>query len=655
MKKQVRLVLWCAICAATIHCPSFAQTRSTGPENSPTAANVSPRSDFYQYANSGALKHRVATSTNDEVLNKHKRLNDEAASRKSRKGSDEQLVGDFWFTGLDAETLNREGIAPLRPQFDLIDKIDSKRGFMDAVADLNMETRLDTFLFWALAWPDDYNSERLMYHLHPGGLSGGMAPYTGTGASAEKTRAAYRTYLYKTFFRLYNSENEAQESADAVFDLEARMARAVGNGKEYQLISLAELGRLTPSIDWARYFKRIGLKRTDALVMRGSAFFRNLDELIRTVPLSTWKDYLRLRLLRANVAYLDDRTLEDFFQYDRMYTGAARPRDRWQRVIRHMEPRVGGAMGRRYVKANDLGKVRARYRAMAEGLRAAFRERIKNLVWMSTKTKDNALNKLASMRLTIGYGDRFADLSAMDITRDVYVLNILRANRWLNAREIKSVGTKPDRTPEGLARGDAEYNPWNNEAVLPLNFMETSVGAEWDDAYIYGRIGATFGHEMSHGFDSNGRHHGATGTKTDWWTQEDSAAFEERAKSLIELYSEFMPIDGIRLNGQRTLAENMSDLTGVLIALDAYRQTDQFKKNEMIDGFTPLQRFFLAFANQAQQTQQEIAGRLQFGVHSPNKERVNGTLMNVPEFYQAFDIRPGDPMYRPEEKRARIW
>lgn len=662
MKKSASLLIYVAVFTVVVPHWVFGQTRAPESPAPAPGQSISPRHDFYQYANSEAFRNswgRTSIQLNGDVIDKLKQLSEAAAVKRAAKGTDEQLIGDLWFTGMDVETLNREGIAPLQPYLDRIDKIKSTQDVMDVVAELNMDTRRDSFLFNWIVWRDDDNSKRLVLRLSPGGTTGpGIFPTTNP--NAERLKAGFQTYLHKTFIRLHDDEARARSSMEAVMELEAQMAKAFGPPTAFTSVTLSELSSLAPSIDWERYFKKIGLKNTDAVVMQGQAYFRNLGELIRTVPLSTWKDYLRLRLLRVNVAFLDERTLDDFFQYDRLSTGAGSPRERSGRVVRHIEARLGPPITRQFFKVNDLGAVKAYYQTIAEKFRGAFRERIETLDWMTPGTKANAQKKLDSMLLTIGYQDaRRADFRTMDIRRDHYARNMMRVNRWINQREIALAGTIKDRVDPGLSgmpRGDAAYDFQNNEAILPVNEILYDRGR--DEAVVYAKLWS-LGHEMSHGFDSNGRHHDATGNKADWWTVADSAAFEMRTKALVELYSEFTPLDGIRVNGQRTLAENLSDLTGVLIALDAYKQTEHFKKNEVINGFTPLQRFFLVFAVRDRggriQNAQEIANFLRGGVHAPDKERVNATLMNVPEFYEAFDIKPGDPMYRPEEKRVQIW
>ncbi|MEK7855448.1 MAG: M13 family metallopeptidase, partial [Acidobacteriota bacterium] len=492
MKKSASLLLYIAFFTVVVPHRLFGQPQAPESPAAGPGQSLSPRHDFYQYANSETFKSawgRTSTQSNADVITKLKQLSEAAAAKRGAKGSDEQLIGDLWFTGMDAETLNREGIAPLQPYLDRIDKINSTQDLMDVVADLNMDTRRDSFLFDWIVWRDDDNRKRLVLRLSPGGTTGpGLFPTANP--NAERFRAGFRTYLQKTFMRLHNDENKAISSAEAVIDLEAQMARAFGPPTAFTAVTLSELSGIAPSIDWRRYFKKIGLKNTDAVVMQGQAYFRNLGELIRTVPLSKWKDYLRIRLLRVNVGFLDDRTQDEFFQYDRIFTGAEKPRDRGERVVRHLEARLGPPMTRQFFKVHDLGAVKAYYQAIAEKFRGAFRTRIETLDWMTPGTKANARKKLDSMLLTIGYQDALrADFRTMDIRRDVYARNMIRVNRWINQREIARAGTIVDRADPGLSgmpRGDAAYNHQNNEAILPVNNILYDHGR--DEAVVYAKL-----------------------------------------------------------------------------------------------------------------------------------------------------------------------
>lgn len=625
--------------------------------------SASPRYDFYQYVNGGGFKRSsqagpTRNPADEEVLSREKRIADRVAAARSGKGTDARLIGDMWFTGLDAEKLNREGIEPLRPDLDRIDRIRTIHDLMDVVAMLNLKSRLDPVLFRGYVWRDNKNSDRWVYNFEQADL---RWLYSMNGPNAERFRNGLRTYLLRTFERLNDDKETAKKSADGVFDLESQMAKAEVKD-EYENITLSELQQLAPDMIWDRYLRVIGIERTDALIMHHPGYFRALNSLMRSVPLAVWKDYLRFRLMRINVGFLDDRTLNEFFEYDRLYTGLQSPPDRWQRVMRNTEMRLGQPLARLFVNEYSVADDKARYRKMAESLRSVFRERIQRADWLSEVTKQKAVEKLDRMKMTIGFPDKWANFSTMRLKRDSYALNIMRASEWLNREEIKRVGKAVDRSEPTLwwrMRGDSgEYDPTNNELSFSAKFFPSvsgSGGHEAEDAVLYGSI-AVLGHEMTHGFDSNGRRHNATGNAVDWWTPADADEFNKRSQVIIDQYNAFSPIEGQHIDGKRTLAENMADLTGALILLDAFKKTEQFKKGESISGFTPLQRFFIAFAHKTtQQTPEAIAASLQGGVHSPARERVNGVLMNIPEFYAAFGVNPGDRMFLPENKRARIW
>ena len=645
---------------------STAQIQVAADQDSLTAdidRSVSPRDDFYQYVNGEGFKRKSqrgtsASAADEEVLAREKKIADRVADERSARGTDARLVGDLWFTGLDAKTLNKQGIEPLRPDLNRIDRVRTVRDLMDVVAMLNLKSRFDEVIFRGYVWRDNKNSDRWVYNFQQPEISG---VYTSNAPNAEKVRSGLRTYMLKTFERLYNDKERAKKSADAVFDLENQMLK-VRVKDEYEKITLSELQQLVPEISWDRYLRKLGIERTDALIMQHPGYFRSLNSLLRTVPLDVWKDYLRFRLMRINVGFLDDRTLNEFFEYDRLYTGAQRPRDRWQRVIRNVELRLGQPLARLFIAEYHVADDRSRYRAIAESLRSVFRERIQRSEWLGEVTKQKAIEKLDAMKMSIGFPDKWANFSTMRLKRDSYALNIMRANEWLNREEIKRVGKKTDRSEALLwwrMRGDSgEYDPTNNELSFSAKFFPSVSGSadkEAEDATLYGSL-AVLGHEMTHGFDSNGRNYDSTGTLVDWWTPVDADEFNRRSKRLIDQYSEFSPIAGLHIDGKRTLAENIADLTGAVIVLDAFKKTEQFKKGEPIGGFTPLQRFFIAFAHkQAPQTPQEISAMLQGGDHSPARERVNGVLMNVPEFYGAFDVKAGDRMYLPEDKRTKIW
>jgi putative endopeptidase len=634
---------------------------------------VAPGEDFFQYANGLWLKsHPIPDNAarwgiwnvvSEDIDSRLRRISENAAAKKAPRGSLEQLIGDFWFTGMDSATVAKQDLAPLKPDLDRIDRIRSIRDLIDVVAifhsrDQSIGHPWHRVLFFGHVEQDEKNSNRWIFSLLQSGISMNAPEYySGTDPQHVRVREAFREYLFRTFVRLQRDSVKAWGSEEAVYELEARLAEANDEGYGYQKIGLTELSRLAPTIEWRRYLRRIGATVVDSVNMRSPRYYQTLDSLLRTTSLETWKDYLRFWLVKVNSGYLD--TSGEYFAYDRAYTGALRQRPRWQRVLAQEKNLwLGQPLARLYVEEYFPATVKARHQAVAESIRDAFRERIEQLDWMSDATRNSALLKLARLRITIGLPETLMDYSTMPLRRDSYVLNGIRASKWFHDRDIRKLNH-----PVGTASRDpmpsfnsAEYDVAHNEVRFgPVVINVPGLrDEELDDAVVYG---ATYlAHEISHAFDSGGRHYDADGNKVDWWTAGDDAAFLERVRVLIDEYDEFMPLEGLHVNGQRSLQENMADLVGLRVALDAFRKTEQFKRNERIAGFTPLQRFFLAYAfsHMGHQRRESLTATLN-GAYAPDRERVNGVVTNIPEFYEAFDVKPGDRMYRAEDARVKIW
>jgi putative endopeptidase len=635
-------------------------------------ASVSPREDFFQYANGEWFKRNpmpdsvtrwgIGDVMSEEVDTRLRRIAEEAAATTSPRGSDHQLVGDLWSTGMDEASLNKQGLAPLQPDLERIGRVRSIPDLIDIVAVLHRRSSgLSRVLFVGLIEQDEKDSSRWIYNLQQGGIVMNAASYSTVADERMVTaRDAFRAYLFKTFLRLHADSGKATASAAAVYDLEVRLAHAFEQGYGYQKVGLAELSRFAPAIGWDRYLRRVGVDPNGAFNMRSVRFFQTLDSLLRTIPLETWKDYLRLWLIRMHVGLLDDASLEDFFAYDSIMTGAARPRPRWRRVVSQARNlTLGQPLARLYLKEYFPATVNARYQAVAESMREAFGDRIQRVDWMSDSTKQATLRKLARLTITIGFGDTSMDFSTMPISRGSFVLNVMRANEWFHDQDVKKLNRPSERTPSDLrpSWNDGGYDNTKNAVVLSPGAVKVPPGwrvEQVDDAFLYGVT--ALGHEISHGFDSEGRFYDADGNRVEWWTPAEVAAFVARSQRLVDQYNEFSPLDGLHVDGRRSLRENMADFTGLRIALDAFKKTDQFRTGGRIGGFTPLQRFFLAFAYgyMSLSTPETLAAQLRSN-YAPNRERVNGVLMNIPEFYEAFGIRPGDRMYRPEHLRAEIW
>jgi putative endopeptidase len=637
---------------------------------------VSPGDDFYQHATGAWLRQHpipddqarwgIANVASDEIYLQLRRISEAAAAKRAPRGSAEQLIGDFFATGMDEATINKQGLAPLQPELDRITRIASIGEVIDVVALLHRRAMLiDGFLgqqrvlFAARVEQDEADSRRWIYSLAQGGISVRPATYSGTDAQSAKVRNALREYLMKTFMRLDGDRARASASAAAVYNLEARLAKAFATGNESRRLSLAELSEVAPRIDWTRYFSRLGAGHIALVNIRHPKFFQALDAETHATPLDGWKAYLRFWLIRLNAPFLDDGTYGEFFTLESAITGQLQPRPRWRRVVWQEKNWLGLPLVKLFEKEFLPERTRERYRVVGESIRQAFRSRIERLDWMGDTTKRAALLKLARLKIIIGVRDSSIDFSTMPLQRDVYVLNMRRAAEWFHDQQIKRLNASVD--PGGLdlhpaVGGGAYYDASNNEAHVPNPTQAPAVRDEdLDEAFVY--ASTPLGHEIAHAFDSDGRHFDAYGNKVNWWTASDTAAFDERAQVLIDQYSEFMPLEGMRIDGRNTLRENLADLIGLRVALDAFKQTEQFKKNQRIGGFTPLQRFFLAYAYafMGHERKESLASRLKGGAYAPNRERVNGVVMNLPEFYEAFDVRPGNRMYRPESARVRIW
>ncbi len=637
--------------------------------------NASPRDDFFQYANGEWLERHpipddqarwgVWNLVSDEVYSQIRRISEGAAAKTWRPGSAEQLIGDFWATGMDAASINRQGLAPLQPDLDRIDGIQSVGDIIDVVATMHRRAVLidgplgqQRVSFSGRVEQDESNSRRRLYTLSPGGISMRRPVYSAGDPHSVKVRTAFREYLFKIFMRLHGDSAKATASADAVFTLEATLAAQVEPGSEARRVRLAELGQST-AIDWKRYFDTLGVKAIEWVDLRQPRFFQALDSTMRTTPVEHWKDYLRFWLVRSNAPFLDDEAFGDFFAFESAITGQKSPRPRWRRVVWQEKNWLGLPLVPLFGQEDLPDKTRARYRAVGESIKEAFRARIERLDWMSDRTKQQALLKLARLRVVIGVPESSVDFSTMPIRRDSYVLNVIRAAEWFHDRQVERLNTpvsaaEPELHP-GIG-GDAYYDDSNNEVHVPSPPRVPGVrDEELEDAFVYGST--PLGHEIAHAFDSEGRHYDAYGNRVDWWTAADAAAFDERAQVLVDQYDEFMPLEGLRIDGKRTLRENMADFIGTRVALDAFKKTPQFMRNERIGGFTPLQRFLLAKAHSSAGHERAAAltARLKGGAYAPSRERVNGVVMNLPEFYEAFDVKPGDRMYRPESARVRIW
>jgi putative endopeptidase len=639
---------------------------------------VSPATDFFEYANGGWIKSTsipaaergwgIGNLVQEDIYQRLQTISQKAAAENAPAGSVSQKIGDLWTSGMDSATIDRQGLEPIKPELDFIRAIHDIPGLLQA-AD-RLQAAGVNCLFEDGAGQDDKNSNEILFQLGQGGLGlPNRDYYFKTDAKAIKVRQAYQQYLLLTFRQLGSDSAAAARQAADVFALETKLAAASRKledlrdpNKNYNKLSRTALQSLTPHISWEDWFHNAGISHIDSVIVGQPEFYRALDAALAGSPLMTWKDYLQAHLIMSGAPYLDSITFNNGFNFRKTLSGATAPRARWKRVLDAEERAMGEALGQLFVQEYFPAAAKQRYSDMVENMRQAYKDRIRKLTWMTDSTKAKALAKLDRITKKVGYPDHWKDFSALIIDRGPWVLNMQRASAWWRHYNLDKLGKPVDRTEWGMSPQtyNAYYNPSNNEIVLPAGQFAVpgKRDEDLDDAFVYGYAAAsTIGHEMTHGFDDEGRQYDADGNLHEWWQPADSAQFVQRASFIIRQFNEFNPVDTLHVNGDATQGENIADLGGLVIGLDAFKKTAAYAKGEKIGGLTPLQRYFLGYAYGwlYQERKEALANQLMTDVHAPAKERVNGPVVNIPEFYEAFGVKPGDKMYRPDSLRVKIW
>ena len=638
---------------------------------------VRPGDNFFLYANGTWLKHNPIPATetrwgsfNELQENNYKALHElleDAARMNAAAGSKEQKVGDFYRSGMDSATIEQAGIAPLNDIMARIDAISDAAGVLGEIAAEHTTGLNQLFNFYV--GPDDKDVSRQICQFWQGGL--GMPDrdyYFDKDQRTVKIREAYKQYLLKIFTLTGMQPEEAQAAADNVYALETKLAAASMTRVEmrdpykvYHKSDLAGLGAQTPGLSWTMLFRELKVAGQDSCIVGQPGFFREVGSQLNATPLAVWKQYLKFHLVNKMSAYLSssfDQASFDF--YGRTLRGQQEQKPRWKRVLHEVDGSIGQLLGQMYVDKHFRPEAKQRMLDLVNNLQQTYADRIQRLDWMSDVTKQKALAKLNTFMKKIGYPDKWKDYSDLAIAGNDYVKNVLASGSFEYNYAINKLGRPVDRTEWAMTPPtvNAYYNPAFNEIVFPAGILQYPFfDFDADDAVNYGGIGAVIGHEMTHGFDDQGRQYDADGNLHDWWTPEDAVKFTDKAQVVVAQFNSYTVLDSVHVNGQLTLGENLADLGGLAIAYEAFKKTKQGQSGEAIDGFTPEQRFFLSWAQvwRSSTRPEELAQRIKTDPHSPNELRCNGPLSNMPEFYQAFGIRPGDKMYRAEEIRAKVW
>jgi len=678
--KQLRFLAIATAVAALNACGPSAPKEPAKPDvlASHLDTTVKPGDDFFAYANGTWLKNNpipadevswgVGELVQKELYEKLRKINEDALAKGAKEGVEQQL-GDFWFSAMDTVNIEKNGYEPLKPELAAIAAMKTPQDVMALAA--KMHGYGANVFFDEGVGQDDKNSYIEAYQMSQGGLGLPIRDYYfNTDERTVKIRNAYPQYI-ATVFRLTGIDSvTANKKAAAVVGFETRLAKVSRKledlrdpYKNYNKYAIKDLKKLSPKIDWQLWLTQIGVKNVDSVIVGQPEFFAELDKMINSTDMQTLKDYMSFHLVSQFSNYLSSSFVDASFNfYSKMIRGAEAQHPRWRKALDAEEFAIGEDLGQQFVKTYFSDSAKMRYEQIVENVRGAYKARMEKLTWMSDSTKTKAIHKLLAITKKVGYPDKWKDFSGMKIDRGPYALNIMHAFAWWNNYQLAKLGKPVDRTEWNMTPQtyNAYYNQSNNEIVLPAAMM-TVPGYrdnELDDALVYGYTAAsTVGHEITHGFDDEGRKYDEHGNLFSWWNDKDSTQFAVRSMVLVQQFNKMNPVDTLHVNGAATLGENLADLGGVLIGLDAFKQTAAYKANAKIGGLTPLQRFFLGYALgwMMQERPERIAAQLHTDVHAPAKCRVNGPFPNVPEFYEAFNIKPGDKLYIPDSLRVHLW
>jgi putative endopeptidase len=655
------------------------QTGQSGFDVSSLDKNTPACTDFYQHVNGGWIASNpipaafpswgianVLVERNRDVL--HDILEAAAKNTGAAKGSNEQKVSDFYASCMDEAKVEAEGLKPLASEFELIAKIKDPKSLQEEIAHLHS---LGINALFVDGSTQDYkNSNEVIAGVFQGGL--GLPDrdyYTKADDKSRMIRDQYVKHVAKMFELMGDDATKAAAAAQTVMALETRLAEVSMTRvelrdpqKTYHRMTLAQLRELTPNYDWPAFYKGMGLTQKTDVNVGTPDFFKTVDKMLTDVPAADWQTYLRWHLVRNAAPALPAAFVDEDFRFNRgVLQGARENLPRWKRCVAATGNALGEALGELYVKKAFPPAAKARALEMIRNLKAALREDINTLGWMGDATRGAALVKLDAFADKIGYPDRWRDYSALQLDRSPYVVNRLRSNRFEQRRDLDKIGRPVDRSewlipPQTVNAG---YNPQSNEIIFPAGILQPPLfDLTADDALNYGGMGAIIGHELTHGFDDQGSQFDAKGNLANWWTDADKKTFKERAQCIIDQFSGFEVEKGLNLKGELVAGESIADLGGLNIAYAAFQKSMQGKpRPPSVGGYTPEQRFFLAYAHNWATNMRPEYARFQAlqDPHPLPKFRTNGPLSNMPQFAQAFQCKAGDPMVRADKDRCQIW
>lgn len=664
---------------------AFAQGAPAGPrpvlDISSMDTSIDPCKDFFAYSCNNWIKKNpvppdqtrwsVYSKLEDDNKLILREILEGAARAGAKRGPVTEKIGDYYAACMDEKAIDTAGLAPIQPDLDRITKLSSKAEFAALLGGTTTLYRDPSSfrgtLFRFRSEPDARDSAQMIAAADQGGL--GLPDrdyYIKDDQKSVELRAAYLAHVKKMFALLGDAPAAAETEAQAVVRIETALAQGSLTRVErrdpqklYHMMTVKELQSLTPAFQWHTFLDKVGMGSISSLNVATPDFYKTLDRVIEKEDLSSWKAYLRWHLVYTNSPFLSSPFVDaDFAFYGKTLQGAETLAPRWKRCVSYVDDHLGEALGQAYVERNFSPAAKRQVLEMVKGIENAMQGEINALPWMTQPTKQRAIEKLHAVANKIGYPDRWRDYSSLNVSRNDELGNVLRARVFEFRRQLSKVGKPVDRgewemTPPTV---NAYYDPQMNNVNFPAGILQPPLySAASDAAPNFGNTGGTIGHELTHGFDDEGRQFDALGNLRDWWSAEDAKQFEQRASCISDQYSQYVVVDDIKINGKLTLGEDVADLGGLLLAYLAWKEETKRQDLRPIEGLTPDQRFFIAYGQSWCGSTRDETKRMLATIdpHSPDKYRANGVVSNMPEFQEAFHCKAGAPMVR--ENRCRVW
>ncbi len=677
MKRIMMLVFSVITFLETI--PAMAQTtgknfKFINPAN--MDLSVKPGDNFYLYANGTWLKNNPVPASKtrwgsfDELrqtsLDRLKLLTEDAA-KNSSKDSLHQRVGDLYAAAMDSDAIESLGYTPIKAEFERLNGLTTQEQILNEVATLRTHG-IGGVLFGFSIGQDDKNVNQYIPLLRQGGTSlPDRDYYLKNDTRNQNIRAEYVKYMTDMFTMVGDDNATALHKAQNILNLETALAKVQLSRvelrdpiKTYNKFAVADFNKATSGLDWSSLLVSMKVMNADSILCNNPEFFKTANSLLTAVPVDVWKAYLQWAVIKNSAAYLSSNFVNRQFQFSQVLSGQKQITPRWQRMSAMVDNNLGELLGQLYVEKYFNDAAKQRMLASVKNIQQTFADRIQRLDWMSDSTKQQALVKLNAIVNKIGFPDKWETYNGVVINRNDLAGSLESIDEWAYNDMIGHMGKPVDKTKWGMTPPtiNAYYNPSNNEVVFPAGILQFPFfDFNADDAVNYGGIAAVIGHELTHGFDDQGRQYAADGNLKDWWTADDAKKFTQRADQVVAQYAAFTVNDTLHINGKLTLGENLADLGGINIAYEAFKKTEEGKSNKKIDGFTPDQRFFLSWAQVWRSNiLPDFAAQLVLtDPHSPGMYRCNGPVSNMDAWYAAFDVKPGDKMYKPESERIKVW